>query len=81
MAYTDPVKFTAVNTYGCHPHDENDVYTVASFKELCECGAFVDYDGHGYPVKGRLADTSIVIRPSRLSAIPADATHIVWYNR
>lgn len=33
MAYTDPVKFTAVNTYGCHPHDENDVYTVASFKD------------------------------------------------
>lgn len=81
MAYTKPVSFEETNRYGGGPVDEDDVYTVGEFRALVETGAFVDYDGHGYPVKRRKADPSVVIKPSRVCDIPADATHIVWYNR
>lgn len=81
MAYTGKVKFTATGRYGCGLGEEDDVYTIAEFKKFCECGAFVDYDGHGYPVKDSLADRDIIIKPSRLNRLPADATHVVWYNR
>ena len=81
MAYTKPVKFSSTGNYGCIPDDEDDVYTVTEFLECVESEAFVDYDGHGYPVKDKLADPDIWIKPSRVKEIPADATHIVWYNR
>jgi hypothetical protein len=77
--YTRPVKFETTDNYGCGPDD--DVYTVEAFKDNVFCGLFIDYDGHGYPVKDKHADTSIVIYPSELYNIPEDATHIVWYNR
>jgi hypothetical protein len=60
--------------------DEDDhVLTVAEFKEA----GFIDYDGFGYPAKdGREAEGyEHRIRPSEIGEIPADATHIVWYNR
>lgn len=81
MAYLTPVKFSSTNNYGCGPDDEDDVYTVEEFREhVAEC-SFIDYDGHGNPVKDGLADESIMIRPSKVELIPKDATHIVWYNR
>ena len=79
--YSEKVKFTKTGQYGCGPIGEDDVYTVEEFKELAKDGAFIDYDGHGYPVKDKLADRSIMIRPSKVKNIPSDATHIVWYNR
>lgn len=79
MAYTEPVVFTETNLYGCGPDD--DVYTIDEFREQVKDGGFVDYDGFGHPVKDKLADTSIDIRPSYLLNIPKDATHIVWYNQ
>lgn len=81
MAYTRKVNYSATGRYGCGPMHENDVYTIEEFVQACECGAFIDYDGWGYPVKNNFADDSIVIQPSNLSAIPKDATHIDWYNR
>lgn len=81
MAYTRPVKFTVVNTYGCGPDGEDDVYTVEVFKKLCKITAFIDCDGHGHPVLDSMADPKIRVTPSRLSRIPSDATHIVWFNR
>ena len=81
MAYDDPVKFSGTGRYGCGPEDEDDVYTVEEFRDCCEVGAFIDYDGFGYPVKNSLADNSITIVPSRLEEIPEDATHIIWFNR
>jgi hypothetical protein len=81
MAYSTPVKFSSTGNYGCGPDDEDDVYTVDEFKEHVESNMFIDYDGHGYPVKDGLADKSIMIFPSRIKNIPKDATHIVWYNR
>lgn len=81
MAYTKKVNFSVTGKYGCGPEGEDDVYTIDEFKEMCELGAFIDYDGFGNPVKDRLADVEIWIKPSQLNKIPADATHIVWYNR
>lgn len=81
MPYTRPVKFSSTGRYGCGPDNEDDVYTVSEFRDYCDSGAFIDYDGHGYPVKDNMADDSIIIKPSRLHEIPLDATHIVWYNR
>lgn len=81
MPYTEKVIFTGTNRYGCGPDDEDDVYTVEEFRERCLSHAFIDYDGHGYPIKDNLADNSIMVKPSCLSVIPSDATHIVWYNR
>lgn len=81
MSYTEPVTFTRTGQYGCGPDDEDDVYTVEEFKVLCASRGFVDYDGHGYPVKEKMADRECVIKPSRVEYIPADATHVVWYNK
>lgn len=81
MSYTKPVRFTVVNTYGNHPQDEDDVYQVDTFRRYCESGMFIDYDGFGHPVRDSLADPDVWVEPSRLQLIPADATHVVWYNR
>lgn len=79
--YCNPVKFSSTGRYGCGPADEDDVYTVSEFKTFVEKGLFIDFDGFGYPVKDGLADPSIIVEPSQLSAIPKDATHIVWFNK
>jgi len=81
MAYTEKVKFSSTNHYGCGPDNEDDVYTVAEFQEHVQSGSFVDYDGHGYPVRDGLADFDVMIKPSKVKRIPKDATHIVWFNR
>jgi len=78
---TGKVKFSATGRYGVHPMDEDDVYTVKEFKEFCESGAFIDYDGEGAPVKDGYADLKVIVKPSKLDLIPEDATHIVWFNR
>jgi len=80
--YITKVIFTETNKYGCGPEDENDVYTIEEFREHIKSFAFIDYDGHGYPVKNSLADHSITVKPSTFEEdLPNDATHIVWYNR
>lgn len=82
MAYTQKVKFSATGRYGCGPGDEDDVYTIEEFLQLCDSGSFIDYDGFGYPVKDSMADPSIMVNPSSAKySIPKDATHIVWFNR
>lgn len=81
MSYNKLVRFTKTGQYGCGPEDEDDVYTVDEFRALCLNGMFIDYDGHGYPVRDGLADGDIMVKPSYLAGIPTDATHIVWYNR
>ncbi len=81
MSYDKPVNFSTTGNYGDDPEGEDDVYAVGEFQELCRTGLFIDYDGIGHPVKDKLADYNIDIKPSKLSEIPKDATHIVWYNR
>lgn len=79
--YTKPVKFSSTGNYGCGPNDEDDVYTITQFVELCKSGSFIDYDGIGHPVKDNKSDPTIDIYPSKIEKIPLDATHIVWYNK
>ena len=79
--YSEPVNFTKMGQYGCGPEDEDDVYTVEEFNAFCDDGNFIDYDGFGHPVRDGLLDPCITVKPSRRGEIPADATHVVWYNR
>jgi hypothetical protein len=79
--YTHPVNFNSTNNYGNAPEGEDDVYTVEEFLKICDDGMFIDYDGYGHPVKDKMADESICVKPSQREQIPKDATHIVWYNR
>lgn len=79
--YTDPVIFSSTGNYGCGPEGEDDVYTAEEFRLCVKGGGFIDYDGYGHPVKDKKADPSINIYPSKIKEIPADATHIVWFNR
>ena len=61
--------------------DYADVMTVEEFIGCCDVGAFIDYDGFGHPVKGDAMAGDLEIKPSRSGLIPADATHVAWYNR
>ena len=79
--YNIPVNFSSTNNYGRTLDTEDDVYTVEEFLNCVTDGAFIDYDGFGFPVKDKLADESIKIKPSRVHEIPKGATHIVWYNK
>lgn len=63
------------------PPDYGDLMTVNDFLEACDVGAFVDYDGSGYPVKDGKMARNIRVVPSNRSSIPADATHVVWFNK
>lgn len=81
MPYTEAVAFTETNRYGCGPDNEDDVYTIDEFRQHVECASFIDYDGFGHPVRGSKCDPSVFVKPSTIDTIPADATHVVWYNR
>ena len=91
---TGKVNFSSTGNYGSGPKNEDDVYTVEEFKEYCESGAFIDYDGYGYSVKDGYVmkdpnydpdsdiffDRYIVVRPSQIKHLPEDATHVIWFN-
>ena len=57
------------------------VMTVQEFRDNCECGGFIDYDGFGHPVCGGRVDRGVTILPSKVKEIPRTASHIVWYNK
>lgn len=57
-----------------------DLISVQDFKEYVRTKMFIDYDGHGNPVKNNLMSNQ-VIKPSRIYEIPEDATHIMWFNK
>ena len=62
--------------------DDDDHMTMADFIDSCECGAFIDYDGHGvYATATEKTDLTVV--PSDVSLCKLDPrwTHVVWYNR
>jgi hypothetical protein len=59
-----------------------DIMTVEEYLQTIECGGFIDYDGHGHPVKDNMEDANLFIHPSQGDQhIPFDATHIVWFNK
>lgn len=61
--------------------DYGDLMTVKDFREACEGGAFIDYDGSGHPVKGKRMARNVDVQPSKVKEIPADATHVMWFNK
>lgn len=59
-----------------------DRMTVAKFKQYVASGALIDYDGMGEAeANGQVINPDTFIYPSGVNAIPAEATHIRWYNR
>ena len=65
-----------------------DLMTVEEFKASCEVGAFIDYDGFGdLVIENKIItpedddEIPLWVKPSRLHLIPADVTHILWYNK
>ena len=63
------------------PEDYGDVMTLKEFITSCVCGAFIDYDGFGHPMKDGKYDGEIEIKPSAIGNIPEGTTHMIWYNR
>lgn len=50
------------------------------YLECVHSGSFMDYDGCGHPVKdGAMASMRTI--PSKVSELPSDATHVMWFNR
>ena len=75
------IQLTVAN-YDQTPSDGlGEIMTVDNFRDAVAAGAFIDYDGFGYPVKNGKYDDDFVIIPSQVSKIPDDATHIMWFNR
>lgn len=63
--------------------DYGDLMMVDEFIECCKDGTFIDYDGHGAPVRDGMVTKGMNhwVYPSEHHKIPSDATHIIWFNR
>ncbi len=57
-----------------------EIMTVYEFKQYVKSGAIIDYDGFGNPVRDHKM-SAMTISASQVDKIPADATHMAWYNR
>ncbi len=62
--------------------DYGDHMSMEDFVGCCECGGFIDYDGHGYYAT-KDKTTSITIYPSDImdNKYRKDFTHVVWFNK
>ncbi len=69
------------NRYSKSNPKYGDLMTVKEFRGAVAEGWFIDYDGYGNASNGTHVDPDVCIYPSMVDAIPADATHIMWYNR
>lgn len=59
-----------------------DLFSLEEFAEMVRVGAFTDYDGFGYVVKGFEVDESRHIHPSTFFKTKFDKdTDILWFNR
>ena len=64
-----------------------DIMTLKEFDSCVDSGAFIDYDGFGFPIldngEAILDDwDDNAIKPSDYKTwIPENTTHVVWYNR
>lgn len=55
--------------------------TRKNYVQCVESGLFIDDDGMGYPMKNGQADKSFIVSPSELDKLPADCTHVIWFNK
>ena len=67
--------------YDTDLYEFGDLMTVKDFLECCEQTLFTDYDGSGHPVKDGKMMREFNVYPSKRKDIPADATHIMWFNK
>lgn len=73
------VKQTAAYTQP--PDGEYEKIQVDRFRKICKGGMRTVNDGHGHPMRdGREAPYIDVTALNYELTIPADATHIAWYN-
>ena len=77
-----PKTYTKEDVSKEQPIEEGDVYTMEQFKEYCEDGSFIDYDGWGYLSNGKV-EYDIQIVPTDIGFHTYDKcfSHVVWYNR
>ena len=69
------IRFEAIPEYGDH-------MTLQEWKEACDCGGFIDYDGHGdFATVDKCSNFQISPSERNLVKIPEWATHVVWYNK
>lgn len=63
--------------------DIGDLMPLDDFKDACESGMFIDYDGFG-ELATEDKTSKIYITPSMLRTgfkIPGWCTHVLWFNR
>lgn len=64
--------------------DYGDQMTMKHFKENCDAGGFIDYDGSGsYASKTKMSNIGIVPSDFKRGTIHKNKefTHIIWFNR
>lgn len=61
--------------------DDGDLMTLEDFRGGVESGGFIDYDGHGYPVRDDQVNDNFYVYPSSQDHVPEGTTHILWFNR
>ena len=59
-----------------------DIYTIEEWREQCDQGNFIDYDGFGY-LGTEDSESDVQVWPSiaKETALLPQYTHIWWYNR
>lgn len=70
------------NEYDQRIHPDQKM-TIEEWKEACEFGIFIDYDGQGevFAEVDGVEKMLGVFSPSQRHEIPDTATYIIWYNR
>lgn len=65
------------------PISQDDyVYTMAEFREMCIDKSFIDYDGHGVYAVSRTQKTDVIVHPSDVVARQTlRYPFVVWYNK
>lgn len=78
------VMMISIQPYTLSPLDDiGDYMTLEQFRENCEYGEFIDYDGFGYLCIGE-QQTNIEIYPSDVIKANADVSKfdgVMWYNK
>lgn len=83
MGLTDGLlKAKAITLVLSGHRDYGELISISDFKDSCERGGFVDYDGFGY-YSTEQYESAIKVYPSTfLKYGPIDGfTHVKWYNR
>lgn len=60
-----------------------DVYSMEDFKENCDCGGFINYDGFAHPIVNSMMDEDVMIKPSQVKKgkYVKKYESVVWFNR